>query len=190
MNFDAAQLVTNYGNFRADVVSFQGELMELTLIDDEFNTEIGSSITCIYHNNYMESRLIRKNGDQLFLFIPQPVYSLFEDRRNSVRIDVNMPAILINKEFHIPVKLTDISLKGFSFIASDSSTIQLKDDYHLAISSDYLSIVPHVRIINQILSTDGIRFGTEVLYIQQDSLLQLKKFLMYHQVLFKPREEL
>lgn len=120
MSFDTAQLVTSYGNFKAEVVSFQGELMELNLIDYDFNVVIGNLLTCIYHNNYMESRLIRKIDNQLFLFIPQPTYSLFEDRRTSHRIHVT----------------------------STDDAIHLNDDYHLAISSEYLSIVPHIKIIN------------------------------------------
>lgn len=188
MSFNEAQLVTSYGNFKAEVVSFKGELMELNVLDRDFNMIIGNSLTCLYHNKYMESRLLRKVENQLFLFVPQPAFTLFDDRRDSLRIDVALAALLINKDIHIPVKVTSVSFKGIGFTASDNSFF-LNNDYHLAISSDYLSVVPHIKIKNQVLTPEGARFGAKIIFIQHDSLLQLKKFIMYHQILFKPHEE-
>lgn len=175
------QIITEYSTLDGEVLAYEGELMEVSLTLAN-NIQIGDFIICEYMNQELETRVIKRTNNQLWLFVPYQTHDISNERRQHNRYPSVLSGLLINEVNTIPVTIVDFNHKGFGLqLASDN--IQVGEHYCLMIRSDLLSIIPEVVIAHHTQISEGSRFGSRITSMKSEDYKNLRVYLMFQHLL-------
>lgn len=174
-------LRSEYYTLDADVLAYEGELMEVG-IQIENNIQIGDFLICEYMSQELETRVIKRTNNQLWLFVPYQAHHVSNERRQHIRYQSNIPGLLINEDNTISVTIVDFNPKGFGLqLATDE--IQIGQQYYLMVRSELLSIIPKIVIAHHTQLPEGSRFGSEIITIKSEDYKHLRVYLMFQRLL-------
>ncbi len=175
------QIITEYNTMDGEVLAYEGELMEVS-VPIENNIQIGDFIICEYMNQELETRVIKRTNNQLWLFVPYQAHDVSNERRQYNRYLSSIPGLLINADNTIPVTVVDFSHRGFG-LQLDSDEIEIGQQYYLMIRSELLSIIPEVVIAHHTHVSVGSRFGSMIKTIKSEDYKNLRVYLMFQHLL-------
>ncbi len=170
-----------------EIEDIEGEVMHVFLKNPaEF--EIGDSVHCLFSTIRFESKVLKKDNQCIYLFIPIFLKKFPNERRKFPRLDVNCSALindfLSEKVFEqaatMEVNIIDISLSGFGLLSC--RPLKKNIPYFLYVKGQELSLNPKVIIHNEKYTDQGIRYGSEILSISKKDLCLLRKFILSEQL--------
>jgi len=127
------QIITEYYTLDGEVIAYEGELMEVTIPSDH-NIQIGDFLICEYMNQELETRVIKRTNNQLWLFVPYQAHDVGSERRQKIRYQSKIPGLLINEDETISVTIVDFNHRGFG-LQLDTSDIHIGQQFYLMVRS-------------------------------------------------------
>lgn len=172
-----------------EVVLYHGELMKIAL-PDTGKLRVGQYVTCAYGGKEFIVRAINVHQNNVYLFIPMTLVDLNDVRRKYPRIKTTMKAYMIDNleddktGQHIPIVLNDISHKGAGFSITDEHLVPQVGRHYTMINMD-LPLVAQIKIMNEVDTSGGKRYGCEFLLVSKENLHNLKSYILYKQIINK-----
>jgi len=169
------------------VLDIQGELMEI-IVHDRTKVEVGSLWTCTYEQIEFKSKVLKKEGFHIFLYLPLFLEKFPDNRRKLPRIPCSFSAYLYRVQGGIysfvgSATVIDINVKGFGFLSSEQLDFESIYDFH--IKDESMEVQPSIKIKNIADSDNQKRYGCEVLTINDEDLLSIREYMLSQQI-FSP----
>lgn len=166
------------------LLNIEGELMEV-VVKEPNKVKVGETWSCKYESISFKSKVLKKDGLQLYLYLPLLLEKFPENRRKLPRMDCEFPAFLYKVKggsyfFQGTATIIDFTVKGFGFITNDD----LDDDsvYSINIQGDTLDIKPNIKIMNKTEQDSYFRYGCELLSIPEEDNYALREYVLSRQI--------
>jgi len=169
------------------VLDIQGELMEI-IVHDRSKIQVGSIWTCAYEQVEFKSKVLKKDGYHVFLYLPLFLDKFPDNRRKLPRVPCSFSAYLYRVQGGIytyagSATVIDMNVKGFGFLSSD--TLEVESIYDMHIKDEKLEVHPSIKIKNVAETDHQKRYGCEILTINDNHLLSIREYMLSKQI-FSP----
>lgn len=166
------------------VLDIQGELMEI-IVRDQSKVVVGSIWTCTYEQIEFKSKVLKKENDHVFLYLPLFLDKFPDNRRKLPRVPCSFSASLYRVqggiyEFAGIATVIDINVRGFGFLSNED--LQLGSIYDFRVQGKSLDIKPSIKVKNKADAENQKRYGCEILTISDHNLLSIREYMLSQQI--------
>ncbi|WP_156112298.1 PilZ domain-containing protein [Pontibacillus marinus] len=171
------------------VLDIQGEMMEI-IVHDRTKLHVGSLWTCTYEHIEFKSKVLKKDGFHIYLYLPLFLDKFPDNRRKLPRLSCSFSAFLYQVRggvysFAGTATVIDINVKGFGFLSSEK--LENESIYDIHIKDEKLEVQASIKIKNIADSEKENRYGCEILTINDNHLLSIREYMLSQQI-FSPRK--
>ena len=164
-------------------LSFEGEILEVG-VQGSSSFRVGDIVFLKQDENKVCAPVVKKSPSSIFLLIPLHTQNFLNDRRQFTRYSVNMPGRMKSLTQSVtgifPIQVLDVSFNGFGIV----SPVKIADStsgYKLFIQEREFHIESKVKLVNEMETPEGFRYGATISSIEQESFDHLRKWILMEQ---------
>ena len=158
----------------------EGELMNVIVREPErFHT--GDTVYCLLQSQKLETKIIKKEDFNLYLFVPWFKRLKGKERRKAARVELHVPGVLRAGDQTAEVRLSDISLRGLAFI----STHRLQDldgPYRIIFYMEGIRSSFLFKVENEQELDGSYRYGGSFLGVASEDLYYIRRYVLNKQL--------
>lgn len=166
----------------------EGELMNITVNKPDY-FHVGDSIQCNCFGLNFQTKILKKENNQLYVYAPIFIDRIPEDRRKLPRVNVHLPAYINDcistQLFDLPVDkqvtVIDLTIKGFGILTTEP--LRKNFLYYLHVDLGGVVIKPKVLIRNELIYDEGFRYGCEIHSLKDNEFRALRSFILMKQLI-------
>lgn len=173
------QLLKNQEVTQAALFSVEGELMNV-IIKDSKEFHAGDSVACVVNNQKFDTKIIKKQQHNLYLYIPWFDQLNLRERRKAVRTCCEIRAYIQSEQKEIPVTVLDVSITGLGFFCARklSAHRPYKISFMMEETMNRLEImIQHVQE-----TEDGFRYGCQFINSREGTLFPIRRYILKQQL--------
>lgn len=164
---------------QAALFFIEGELMNVIVKNpDQFNS--GDTVVCLYESQKFETKIIKKQDNNLYLFVPWFEALQDSERRRAARVSYVVEGQVHSGEKHEKVRLIDLSVRGIGF----SCEKKLLNTDLQVISFMIEDVTNHftIRIQNEQKLDDIYRYGGSFIGVSVKDLFYVRRYILNRQL--------
>lgn len=173
------QLLKNQVMNQAALFYIEGELMNV-IVKEADKYHIGDSIICLLKSHKIPTKIIKKQENNLYLYIPWMELQGLKERRRAVRIPLHTNALLVSSSNRIEATILDVSIHGIGFECKNQ--LQMNEVYKMIFNIE--GKVNHfmVMIKNMQESGDIYRIGGIFINATEKDLFYIRRYILNKQL--------
>ena len=173
------ELVKQGKTSQAALFFIEGELMNVIVMDpDRFNS--GDTVICLHKSLTFETNIIKKQENNLYLFVPW--YDTLQDseRRRAARVAYVAQGKVQSHQKSERVQLIDLSIKGLGFSCENKL---MKAELHtITFTLDHARNHFPIRIQNEREMEGAYRYGVSFIGVPVKDLFYVRRYILNSQL--------
>ncbi|MFE8703576.1 PilZ domain-containing protein [Cytobacillus sp. FJAT-54145] len=166
----------------AALFQVEGEMINVVVKRPDL-IKTGDSFDCLIEGDTIGATVLKKDQNNLYLFVPYFKIEKFHSRRRSIRCRIHSTGEIYpysDASFKYDITVIDISLNGIGFISEVSVDLNIHYILHFYLETKFVSCV--ISIKNKSKIENGFRYGCEINELKDKSLFYLRKYLLKTQL--------
>lgn len=173
------QLVKDRKVSKVALFFIEGELMNV-VVKDETQFRVGDAIICVIDKHAFSTKIIKKQENNLYVYVPWNELQKLDERRRAVRVDFQTDAQITATSQTVQATIRDVSIKGVGFICKDA--LLLNQQYPILFTIEDKQHRFDVVIKNGQPVADGFRYGSAFVTATEKELFYVRRYILKEQL--------
>lgn len=164
---------------QAALFFIEGELMNVVVMNpDQFNS--GDTVICLHKSQKFETKIIKKQDNNLYLFVPWFAALQDSERRRAARVSYIADGQVQSGEKNERVRLIDLSIRGIGF--SCENKLMNTELYRIIFMIDDVRNHFTIGIQNEQKLDDVYRYGGSFIGVSVKDLFYVRRYILNNQL--------
>ena len=173
------QLVKNQEINQAALFYIEGELMNV-IVKEAYKYNVGDSIICLLESQTITTKIIKKQENNLYLYISWNESQRLKERRRAVRLPLHTDAQIVSRANQLKATILDISIHGIGFECTGRLRINEMFKMIFTLEGEVNHFMVMVKNMQQM--PDGYRMGGLFVDATETDLFYIRRYILKRQL--------